>query len=228
MPTYINGVSQDTAYAAQSTQLTKARRLLWHPGLADWTSTTANSSYVQATSHGGVYLGTGADDAARTAVHYTGLVGFGGSTNAENRADFTNAFTLQITASRNVSNATAIARLQIKTLTSEGAIGAAVRGVGLEIQNYELYIESCDGSTRSAEDTGYALSDRIEDTITLVFTPGVSIVTYVNGVLKYTKTTNIPTGVTDTAYNMVLSVTKTSGAGDLSVEFTQPQVIYKR
>jgi hypothetical protein len=74
------------------------------------------------------------------------------------------------------------------------------RGIGLRVgykdagSPRELYICSHDGAAYSELDTGVNLTTDAVYSVEIVWTPGVSIQAYLNGVLAGTKTTNLPSG----------------------------------
>lgn len=111
---------------------------------------------------------------------------------------------------RSASDAQVVARMQLKTVATEGALAA--KGVGVRADNFALVGESY-GSALGEVSLGVSLTDGYLSRITIVIYPSLKIEWYFNGRLVGIQTdpAKIPSG-TATAY-LVQSIINGAGGG---------------
>ena len=195
-----------STYAEQVRQLVSARFRAFDIVGTGWASTVTGSGGA-ALIAGGIQLSTGttASSSARRTFG-DGPIGTGDSGGNENRWFFSKRMAFAFSVARLTSDVQFIGRWQIKEVTTEGAIGATTKGIGIRIDNYGVFIESSDGTTQSVLDASYTMTDRRAYDFVLVFEPAASLRLVIEGATQATKTTNIPTGIGGGAGTMVISV----------------------
>ncbi len=173
--------------------LLKGGNLLHIPTNAGWTETVVGSGVVsqEPTRH---YVNT-AGSAESEAILSAAFLGF----NADVDLDHINwgkKLYVMLNYTRLGSCATAIARLQIKTVATRGALAA--KGIGIRLDNLVLKGESY-GTALGVIDLATALASSRMVRIVIIHYPASKIEWYVNGVLKGTQSTinNIPSGDDD-------------------------------
>lgn len=163
------------------------------PGSLGWTTTNVGSGGSGGwAQYGAVYTGVTANSSA---LRRQSLMSFSKDQNFDTGFNWAKKLYITLGIARYNSDAQAVARIQIKQESAIGALGN--RGIGLQMDNYALYLESYE-SALGKLDLSTTLTDRKTALITLVLNPNVpNLKCYVNGVLKGTQTdaTKIPTSI---------------------------------
>ena len=146
------------------------------------------------TTRGGAYAnarsGATAGSLARifTTEPVTGL-----ATNSVFNTDFGKPLRLSFVVSRVGAGASAIGRVQYKTVTTDGVLAAP--GVGIQVNNYAVTGE-CFGSTLGTVNLGLTMVDSRSYHIEILHYPGRRVEWWVDGIFaaSVTTTTALPTG----------------------------------
>lgn len=172
--------------------LLKGGNLLHIPTNAGWTAVIAQAgSTQQAVSQ--FRVNSGATAGGKGLLHSL-MEGLANDIAYATPVNLTKKLYLIFGCARYISVATAIARFQLKQVSTEGALAA--KGIGLRVDNYALVGESY-GTELGEVSLVTSLLDSKEAGIVIVFDPDTpKIEWYVNGVLKGTQATaaKIPTG----------------------------------
>ena len=135
--------------------------------------------------------------------------GLNSGTIYQHRVDWTKRLELSFIVSRANSDVQVVARVQLKELATEGALGE--RGIGIEINNYSMNGEAY-GTARDTVAIG-ALTDLLIARVRIVLT-SASVEFWVNGVLQGTLTgTAIPNIAGTVNANMVISIINGAAGG---------------
>lgn len=137
-------------------------------------------------------LRTGATAGSVARLYSTDTVS-GLSQNQIFNTDFGKPLVMTFSLTRITTGASALGRVQFKTVQTDGALAAA--GIGLQISNYDIFGESY-GSSVATVNLGVTMADAQTYRIDIVHYTGVRVEWWVNGVLKGIQTTaaNIPSG----------------------------------
>lgn len=121
--------------------------------------------------------------ASSRGMAYVGFVLMGTTIGNSAKADWTKKHYIAFNYARENSDAEAIARVQLKTVYTEGILAAS--GVGLQVDNLALTGESY-RTARSTVDLGVTIVNKQAYHILIIVTPGVSVEFKVDGVSKGT------------------------------------------
>ena len=166
-----------------------------------WSATVTGSGTTgQALTYLQVATGVTASSTARLSVLLRSM-GIGVTT--WNEINWAKKLYVYMVLNRRLSDTEAIARFQVKTVSTEGQLAAV--GIGLQFDNLAVTGESY-GTERGTVALSTTLTTSVPVRILIVLTPGVSIEFYVNDVLKGTISTAaaIPTGTS--GVSMVSSI----------------------
>jgi len=203
--------------------LLKGVNILHIPTNAGWTGVVTGSGAV--TDFGPFHQDpiTGAT-ASSSALFHCPIYVWGKVGSVQNLFPFDKKFHLIFNYARAGSVATAIARLQIKQVSTEGALAAP--GIGLRVENLALYGESY-GTELGSVDLSTILTSNVGVQIVILHDPSVpKIEWYVNGVLKGTQSTaaKIPTGDSAIPCSLVHSVINGATATSVYSLMGQPKI----
>lgn len=148
-----------------------------------------------------MYVNTSATASSRGLAH---CIQFGlNSCNTADFIDWTKRLELSFTPGRAVSNANAIARVQLKEATTEGILAA--KGIGVQISNYTMVGEAW-GSARQTTGTLKTLTDNRITRVKIVVT-STSVEFWVDGVLVESLTgTAVPVAASTVEGYLVVSI----------------------
>ena len=170
-----------------------------------WTEgVTGSGVTVQALSYNSVNTGVTVSSTARL---YTGpLAGF--SALSWSSINFNNMVVFTFNMSRVTSEVNAIGRVQLKTVSTEGALGA--KGIGIRVDNFALYGESYGDGPVALVSLGDIVDSRVYQ-IKIIVYGGVRAEWWVDGTFKAAQTvaTKIPYGLVS-AYLVSSILTSTS------------------
>ncbi len=147
--------------------------------------------------------------AGSVGLFYTDTCGLAGSAGNPASIDWSKKLIIEILYARQESLADALARFQLKTVSTEGALAAA--GIGIRADDFTLYGESYGGALGVVDLTTLLTNLRV---VKIQIKHYVTYIEWwVNDVLKGTQSTanNIPSGVTDSV--LVHSITTPGGGG---------------
>jgi len=123
--------------------------------------------------------------------------------------DYSKGLEWEFSVTRDNSDAQSVARVQLKQVSTEGALADV--GLGLEINNYAVLGEAY-GTARQTVSLGTLTEDRSWH-VKIVLVPGVRVDFWVNGVLTGTLTgTAVPTGVLVSSF-VVYSIVNGAAGG---------------
>ena len=181
----------------------------WTASVTGSGSTTSNATYNQ-TRTGTTLNSTSVLATSSTVGGFAGASIFG--------VDYTKPLVFRFGVGRATAEPNAVGRVQIKTVTAEGALAAA--GIGIRVSNYALYGESF-GSAGAFVDLSTTLTDTYLYEIEIRHYPGQRIEWWVNGAFaaQTTTTANIP-GAVETSYlvhSLVTTVSNPSGDAQMFV-----------
>jgi len=183
--------------------LLRGGNLLHIPTAAGWSGSHAGSgSGTQSPSCNFTHTGTTADSRG---LLYTAVWGFGQSVANFASLNFSKKLYLVFNYAREVTEAAATARVQLKSATTEGALGE--RGIGIRVEGFSLYGESF-GTEIESVSLGTTLISTGAVQIAIVLYPAAKVEWYVNGVLKAVQTTlsKIPSGTAAIGTSLVHSI----------------------
>lgn len=171
---------------------------------AGWSEVvTGSGTSGQSPSYITVSTGVSASSSARCYINVLG--GFNLADDNWVRIDWDKKLYFVFNYRRGGSDSEAVARVQIKGTTDEGAL--AGKGIGIRADNLALVGESY-GTALGAVDLGSNLPDGQICQLVIVHYPASKIEWYVNGILKGTQSTaaNIPGGISAAAVSLVVSI----------------------
>ncbi len=175
--TLINGVSPREHF-------TRGGRVSRPPTSTGLTAAVTGTATTQAVAPF-AQLRTGATLGSVARLYSTDVLS-GMSQNSIFNIDFTTPFVMTFTVARITSGAAAVGRIQIKTVTTDGALAA--KGLGLRIDNYTLVGESY-GTTLGVVGLGVTMTDSQAYRIDIAIYAGVRVEWWVNGALRGTTST---------------------------------------
>lgn len=188
------------------THFVNLNKLFIVPVNAGW-ATAGSTGTVTSTP---VYMELRTNGASLTATAQTGLIGFNNNS-IESRMDWSKRLHWKVTLARINSDAQCVAYVQLKLTNGVGDM--ADSGIGLKITNLTVIGQAYDGTLNSSS-TVATLTDRRPQTFELVLdVPATRLCLYSNGVYV-TNITGVPSGQSNTAAYIVISLANGGAAGD--------------